>query len=138
MNDAAQVLARYLEAQEKRDLELLCSCWHPDIETVHPIRPDRSWSGLDTYRRAWERIWATNPDSRFEVVATDVIGTRIYLEALVEHSDGTMVPCMNILEVEDGLIRRARVYTDVPVRDGLSMDNFVAELNPNRGSPSTH
>ena len=41
-----------------------------------------------------------------------------------------MVPNMNILEVENGRIRRARVYTDTPVRDGVDMDRFVEDLNP--------
>ncbi len=67
--------------------------------------------------------------SRFEVVSSGVIGNRIYLEAIVEHADGTMVPNMNIMEVEEGQIRRARVYTDKVVHDGVGMDDFVRALN---------
>jgi limonene-1,2-epoxide hydrolase len=130
VDDASAVLSRYLKAQEDKDLEALVSCWHASVETFHPLRPDRSWKGVDTYRRAWARIWDNNPRSRFEVVSSGVVGNRIYLEALVEHADGTMVPNMNILEVEDGKIRRARVYTDVPQRDGINMDTFVQRLNP--------
>jgi len=133
--DASAVLDRYLRAQATKDLEALVSCWHPEVEAVHPLRPDRSWHGVDVYRRSWARIWANNPASRFEVLAADVVGNRIYLEALVEHADGRMVPNMNILEVEDGMIRRARVYTDVPQRDGVSMDTFVENLNP-KGAPT--
>ena len=129
-DEAPAVLDRYLNAQANKDLEVLVACWHPDVEAVHPLRPDRSWSGRETYRRAWARIWGNNPASRFEVISTAVVGNRVYLEALVEHTDGTMVPNMNILEVEGGLIRRARVYTDIPTRDGLSMDGFVEDLNP--------
>jgi ketosteroid isomerase-like protein len=131
-DDATAVLRRYLKAQQDKDLDALVSCWHPDIEVTHPMRPDRNWSGLDTYRRAWARIWEVNPRSRFEVISTAVSENRIYLEALVEHADGTMMPNMNILEVEDGKIRRGRVYTDRPMRDGVDMDNFVQELNPLR------
>jgi ketosteroid isomerase-like protein len=130
VDDAAAVLSRYLRSQSTKDLDGLVSCWHDDVEVVHPLRPDRSWQGIDTYRRAWARIWANNPESRFEVLSADVVGDRIYLEALVEHADGTMVPNMNILEVEGGKIRRARVYTDVPRRDGVSLDTFVEDLNP--------
>jgi len=127
---ARTVLRRYLKAQADKDLEALVSCWHPDVEVTHPMRPDLSWRGLDTYRQAWTRIWETNPHSRFEVVSTAVAGNRIYLEALVEHADGTMVPNMNVLEVENGKIRRGRVYTDRPTRDGVSMSAFVRDLNP--------
>ncbi len=130
MDDAQEVLARYLKAQQDKDLEALVSCWHADIEAVHPMRPDRSWRGQDTYRRQWTRIWEHQPNSRFEVVSTDVVGNRIYLDASIEHGDGTMVPCMTILDVEDGQIRRARVYTDIPVHDGTSMDDFTGHLNP--------
>lgn len=130
MDDAEAVLARYLEAQKDKDLESLVSCWHPDIEAEHPLRPDRSWRGRDTYRRQWARIWEQNPGSRFEVVSTAVVGNRIYLDALVEHAGATMVPCMNVLEVEGGQIRRARVYTDVPVHDSTSIDGFTRDLNP--------
>jgi ketosteroid isomerase-like protein len=129
-DDAEPVLRRYLKAQEDKDLEALVSCWHPDVEVTHPMRPNLSWSGQDTYRRAWARIWEANPHSRFEVVSTAVDGNRIYLEALVEHADGTMVPNMNVLEVEGGQIRRGRVYTDRPTRDGVNMDTFVRDLNP--------
>jgi len=129
-DDAQAVLRRYLQAQADKDLDALVSCWHADVEVVHPLRPDRSWSGIDTYRRQWERIWESNPDHAFELVSATVDGNRIYLEALVEHADGTMVPNMNVLEVEDGRIRRGRVYTDTPVRDGVDMDRFVLDMNP--------
>jgi hypothetical protein len=45
-----------------------------------------------------------------------------------------MVPCVTIMEVEDGKIRRARVYTDRPVADGLSMDGWVHEMNDGAGT----
>jgi len=70
----------------------------------------------------------------FEVVSKAVAGNRIYLEALVEHADGTMIPNMNILEVENGKIRRGRVYTDRPTRDGVSINAFVRDLKPARAT----
>jgi ketosteroid isomerase-like protein len=128
-DDAATVLERYLKAQRDKDLDALVSCWHEDVEAVHPMRPDRSWRGRDTYRRQWARIWTMAPDTRFEVVSTAVSGNTIYLEALTETADGTMIPHMNVLEVEDGQIRRARVYTDTPTHDGVSMDDFTVRIN---------
>jgi hypothetical protein len=129
MSEAEDVLQRYLKAQEDGDLEALVACWHPDVEIVHPLRPDRSWSGRDTYRRGWERMWATNAGKN-ELVSAGVIGNTIYLEAVVEHGDGTRVPNMNVFEVEDGMIRRGRVYTDVPVHDGTKINEFSRALEP--------
>jgi hypothetical protein len=130
MNEAEAVLQRYIKAQEDGDLEALVSCWHPDIETVHPLRPDRSWQGRDSYRRFWTRQWAGQRRGRNTILLTAVIGNRIFLEGVTEHEDGTLVPNMNIFDVEDGMIRRARVYTDIPMRDGVKMDDFVNGMNP--------
>ncbi len=132
-SEAEAVLQRYLKAQAEHDLDALVSCWHPEVEVVHPMRPDRNWSGLDTYRRQWALIWERQPNSRFEVVTSDVVGNRIYLEALTEMSDGTMVPHMNVLQVKDGKIWRGRVYTDKPRRDGVDIDGFAHEVNPASG-----
>jgi limonene-1,2-epoxide hydrolase len=106
------------------------SCWHPDVEIVHPMRPDRSWSGRASYRRFWSRQWAGQRRGRNTVLLTAVVGNRVFLEGVTEHEDGTLVPNMNIFEVEDGMIRRGRVYTDVPRSDGVSMDEFVNSMNP--------
>jgi ketosteroid isomerase-like protein len=129
MEDASAVLQRWVKAMEEKDLDALVSCWHPDVVVVHPLRPDRSWHGSDTFRRVQARIWERNPTNRWEAVSSGVVGNRIFLESLVEHADGTMLPCVSILEVEDGKIRRGRVYTDRPMHDGLSMDGWVHEMN---------
>jgi hypothetical protein len=134
VDEASEVLQRYMNAKEDKDLDALVSCWHPDIEVVHPMRPDRNWQGLDTYRQIWGMIWERSPEGQYEVVTSDVIGNRIYLETVRESSDGTMIPCMNIFEVQDGKIRRARVYTDKPTRDGVSIDGFAHQVDPVPGT----
>jgi hypothetical protein len=128
--EAEALVDRYIKAQEDGDLEALVSCWHPDVEIVHPMRPDRSWSGRESYRRFWSRQWAGKRQGRNTILLTAVVGNRIFLEGVTEHEDGTLVPNMNIFEVEDGMIRRGRVYTDVPRSDGVSMDEFVNSMNP--------
>lgn len=130
MTEAEELLARYLKAQEEHNLDDLVSCWHPDVQMVHPMRPDRNWSGVDTYRRQWQRIWELTPDSRHEIVSTGVIGNIIYLEGLIQMVDGTMIPHMNILEVKDGKIWRGRVYTDRPQRDGVDISGYTDAVNP--------
>jgi hypothetical protein len=133
VSEAEDLLQRFVKAKEDRDLEALVACWHPDIEAYHPLRPDRSWSGLDTYRKAWAAI-LSNPQSPWELVHADVVGNRIYSETVTRHTDGTLVPCFSILEVEDGKIRRARVFTDRPTHDGKSMDQWVDEMDAPGGA----
>jgi hypothetical protein len=62
-------------------------------------------------------------------VSSAVVGNVIYLETVTYHADGSVIPCFSILEVEDGQIRRARIYTDRPAHDGLTMDGWVEEMN---------
>jgi hypothetical protein len=121
---AGDVLADYLRAHEEKNLELLVSCWDDNVEITHIFRPSLSWSGIDTYRRAWEAIYRTN--AKFGVLSSGVVGNTIYLEMLHEGTEGTMVPTCNVLEVENGKIRRGRVYLAEVVRDDVSMDQFAA------------
>jgi limonene-1,2-epoxide hydrolase len=130
---AEACLQRYIKAQEDFDLETLVSCWHPDVEIEHPLRPDRSWKGRETYRQVWSRQWKTG-GHRNEIISTAVVGNRVYLEAVVQHGDGTRVPNMNVFEIEDGMIRRGRVYTDVPTHDGVGITDFARDHEGDEGS----
>jgi len=130
VGDASDVLQSYIRAKSARDLDALVSCWHPDVEVVHPMRPDRSWRGLTTYRQIWAKRWEGSGEARYDIISSDVVGDRIYLQTRAEMADGTVVPCMNIFEVEDGKIRRAWVYTDRVVRDGVDIDGFAREVHP--------
>jgi ketosteroid isomerase-like protein len=130
MSEAQDLLTRYLKAQADKNLDALVACWHPDVQIEHPMRPDRNWSGLDTYREQWALIWRLTPGSRFEVVSSAVSGNTVYLEALTEMSDGTMIPHMNVLEIKDGKIWRGRVYTDKPRRDGVGIGGYAHAVNP--------
>jgi limonene-1,2-epoxide hydrolase len=58
-----------------------------------------------------------------------VVGNTIFLETVTEHAEG-VTPLMGIMEVEDGKIRRGRMYTDNPIDDGASMTEWVGDLNP--------
>jgi ketosteroid isomerase-like protein len=129
MDDARTVLERLTKGLEDKDLDAVVSCWHPEVETVHLLRPDRSWRGADTFGRVQARIWESSAASHDEIISTGIVENRIYLETLTSHADGSAIPCVSILEVEDGQIRRARVYTDQPTYDGLSMDGWVKAMN---------
>jgi hypothetical protein len=67
----------WVKAQEEKDLDALVSCWHPDVDTVHLLRPERSWHGTEIYRSVMARIWESNPTNREEIVSAGVVGNRI-------------------------------------------------------------
>jgi hypothetical protein len=128
-DDPETILQRLIKGHEEKDLEAVMSCWHPDIEAVHPMRPDRSWKGAETFRRFQKQIWDTDPDQHYRIVSCGVIGNVLYVESLTGHKDGTLVPCVSIQEVENGKVRRMRVYTDSPRHDGISMNAWVDEMD---------
>ena len=129
MKNAAAVLQRLVEALGAHDVDAAVSCWHTDVDVFHPLRPDRSYVGAAAFGRAVARSWAQTPPPAWELVSSGVVGDRIYLETLITRADGTATPCVSVLEVEEGKIRRGRIYTDVVVRDGVSMDSFVDRMN---------
>jgi hypothetical protein len=127
--DAVAVLARLEQAMRAKDIDATMACWHPDVEARHMLRPDRSWHGAETYRELQSRIWDANPSNRDEIVSSGAAGNLIFFETVTHHTDGSAIPCITIMEIEGGRIRRARVYTDVPRHDGMSMDNWVEDMN---------
>src|SRR5262249_10133780 len=113
VDGADAVRQRYVKAFADRDLDLLVSCWHADVETTHIFRPALSWRGADFYRQIMEH----HLDRRdYKIVSTAVEGNRFYVEGLVEHGDGKVMPYAMCFEVEEGKIRRARVYTEQVVQ----------------------
>ena len=127
MDETRALLDRYLAAQEARDLDALMACWHADADGIHPLRPDRSWFGRDACRELWARMWVNDPAGSFRVMTAVVDGDVIVVESLMEFGDGTVVPGVNVFEVEDGRFRHLRVYTDVPQRDGVGISEFLDE-----------
>jgi limonene-1,2-epoxide hydrolase len=129
MTDAETFLQRYVTAMNDKDLDALVSCWHTDVETTHLLHPDRSWRGADLYRRWMGQIFASNPGAHMEIQATAISGNTVFIESVTLHGDGSRTPCVGIFELEDGKVRRARVYTDVPSSDGVNMAAFVGGMN---------
>ena len=131
MADAAELMNRLAAALEGHDVDALAACWHPDVETTHVLRPDRSWQGRDFYRETMARH--VDSGSRGGVEVTDrgvgANGDRFFLETLTTHPDGTAVPCLCIYILQDDMVRWARVYTDKVQRDGHTMADWNAEHN---------
>lgn len=126
MHDTAALAEAYIDASKRKDLEAMASCWHEDCEGIHPLRPDRRWEGRDGFLRVWSRMWAENPAGGYEVVSLGVTPERFFLEARIQLPDGTVVPSVNVFEVDGARIRQVRVYGDVPRRDGVAIDDFIS------------
>ena len=127
-NETRELLRRYLDANERKDIDAAMAFWHPDAEGIHPLRPDRSWYGREQLREIWTGTWARYPESHLRVVSSGVDGDHVYLETLMDLGNGTAVPGINVFEVEGGVFRHLRVYTDTPVHDGVGVQQFLDEL----------
>jgi ketosteroid isomerase-like protein len=130
MDETNALFEKYLAASQNRDIDAMAACWHDDAEGIHPLRPDRGWHGIDGFRRVWTRMWENNPTGRYEVISAATTEGRFYIEAVIELPDGTAIPSVNIFEVDSGKIRQVRVYTDVPSRDGVAIDDFIGGRHP--------
>ena len=127
MPDTAALLAEYMEAVQRKDIDAMAACWSDDAEGIHPLRPDRAWHGLDGFRRVWTRMWENNPTGRYEVVSTATSDDHIYIESRIELPDGTIIPSVNVFDVDNGKLQQVRVYTDMPMRDGVAIDDFITQ-----------
>ena len=116
----------YLAASQAKDIEAMAACWHEDCEGIYPLRPNRGWRGIDSFRRVWTLMWEHNPSGRYEVVSTSWADDHFVIEARIELPGGTLVPGVNVFDVEDGKIRRVRVYADIPTPDGGSVEDFIS------------
>jgi limonene-1,2-epoxide hydrolase len=134
MTDAEAFLDQYVTSMTNKDLDTLVACWHPDAEATHLLHPDRSWSGADFYRKMMGQIFASNAGAHMEIQASAISGNTVFIESVTLHGDGSRTPCVGIFELEDGRVRHARVYTDVPSSDGVKMEQFVGAMNAPEGS----
>jgi ketosteroid isomerase-like protein len=53
---AIEVVERLCRAINRHDLEAVLACFHADVYSEQPTRPDRGFRGLDELRGYWEQV----------------------------------------------------------------------------------
>ena len=131
MSEPQLTIDRLLRAINDHDLEALVACFAEDYENETPAHPARGFRGKAQVRRNWEQMFAFVPDLRAEVTRSAVAGNVIWTEWEMTGTrrDGS-AHCMRgvvILDVRDGVARRARFYLEPVDLSDMTVDDAVRE-----------
>ena len=117
MQDIERIYKLWDEALGKRDLEASLSLYAEDASIESPLvchlmgTPEGIVRGREKLRAFITRVFATNPPERKRFrkgLFTD--GRVVMWEYPRQSPDGDQMELVEVMEIEDGLIRRHRVY----------------------------
>lgn len=66
------VIERLQQAQNAHDLEAFLACFPPNIQSDHPLYPDRAFQGFEHVRKNWSTIFHDIPDFHSELLRSGV------------------------------------------------------------------
>lgn len=116
MTDPLAVIDRLVAATNAHDLDGIVDCFAFDYVNQTPAHPSRGFTGREQVRRNWSAILAGVPDLRARVIATAVVGDRVWTEWEMSGArrDGTRhaMAGVVIFTVEDEHIAAARFYLE--------------------------
>lgn len=117
MQDAERIYKLWDDALGKRDLEASLSLYADDASIESPLvqhllnTPEGIVQGKDNLRAFITRVFQTNPPQRKRFrkgFFTD--GPMVVWEYPRQSPEGEQMELMEVMEIEDGLIKRHRVY----------------------------
>ncbi|MGH3452499.1 MAG: nuclear transport factor 2 family protein [Haloechinothrix sp.] len=107
------------------------ACFAEDYEDEAPARRGELVRGRDQVRVNFERLLASMPDVHAELRGTVDQGDGVWMEWAMAGTrpDGTRMEFVgvNLFKVEDGLLKRGRIYTEL-VRDAGGLEAQVERM----------
>lgn len=117
MQDAERIYKLWDDALGKKDLEASLSLYADDASIESPLvqhlmkTPEGIVGGRDDMRRFITRVFQTNPPQRKRFRKGFFTDGRVVMWEYPRQSpDGDQMELVEVMEIEDGLIRRHRVY----------------------------
>jgi ketosteroid isomerase-like protein len=114
------------------DVEGIVAHFARDYALEDPIRPDRSFRGVDQVRRNWSGILAAMPDLEIEERGLVADGPTVWTEIVMRghRTDGSeqIMRGVMIFQVADGLIVAGTFYLAPVVHDGRDADAAVRTI----------
>jgi ketosteroid isomerase-like protein len=113
-----EIVRRALSALDRRDVEAYLELASPEIELINPASPlEGPTTGHDGVRRFFSEIEAYAETSAFQVEEIRTVNSQVLayftLTALGSLSGAEIgVRLAGVYEVEDGKVRRVRIFTD--------------------------
>lgn len=74
------VIERLQQAQNAHDVEAFVACFAPNVQTDHPVYPDRAFQGSEHIRKNWTTMFHDIPDFHSELLRSAVEGDTIWAE----------------------------------------------------------
>lgn len=107
INKAEELAQAQLEAYNKKDLDAFCLCYAFPIEIFNFPDPDPTVLSEDEFRQRYGDYFTKEPKAHCEILQrTSLKNYVVDRELITGLSQGTVLECIAIYDVIDGLIRR--------------------------------
>lgn len=137
VRSAADVVRSLHRAVAAHDPEGIVAHFAPDYALEDPVRPDRSFRGVEQVRRNWSHLLASMVDLVLEEHRVIAEGSTVWTEITVRGhlADGSerALRGVMIFRVEEQLIVAGTFYLAPVVLDGLDADAAVRALASEAG-----
>jgi ketosteroid isomerase-like protein len=132
-SDPKAVIAAWIDAVNKHDVEAIAECFAPDYHDIEPAHPTRKITGgRENVRKNFGVMLQSMPDFRLELLRVasdgdtawselDISGTRH--DGSREHLRG-----VNIFGIRDGQIAWGRIYLESVEEDGIDIDERIRRI----------
>ena len=123
-----QTVAEHLrDALNRRDLEAMLKCFHPDYRSEQPAHPNRGFGGKAQVRKNWSGMFETFPDFEAELLRqssdADVVWSEWHWRAT-----GLQMAGIILMGTKDGRISWARLYMEPVEEAGQNIDEAVRTI----------
>ncbi|WP_442945071.1 nuclear transport factor 2 family protein [Nostoc sp.] len=106
------VIERLQQGQNAHDLEAFLGCFAPNIQSDHPLHPDRAFQGLEHVRKNWSTIFHDIPDFHSELLRSAVEDDTIWAEWYWFGTRRNGMRGVSILGIQTNQIEWARFYME--------------------------
>ena len=102
------LVQRQLEAYNARDIDVFCSCFHPEVKVVRLVSNEVRSTNIDQFREGYRQLFAENPDLHCELKSRIILDSAVVDEEFITGLK-TMPSGLHALAIyafRDGLIDR--------------------------------
>eukprot|EP00271_Cylindrocystis_brebissonii_P002553 TRINITY_DN1324_c0_g1_i1.p1 TRINITY_DN1324_c0_g1~~TRINITY_DN1324_c0_g1_i1.p1 ORF type:complete len:145 (+),score=17.82 TRINITY_DN1324_c0_g1_i1:530-964(+) len=140
------VILEFFAAVNRRDLDAIEACYHPDYVSEQPCFPSRIFHGPKAVRKIYEdELYPKVPGVRYDVkrssFTTSEDGKKVtgFVEVhMTDDNERLNVKGVFIMEADGGLIRHGTLYMTPVHGDVGNIDTYVKGLSRAGAPPEKH
>jgi len=125
---------RFIDALNRKDIDAVRACVHPDFQMIVPQRPARGFRGRDQELSNMRYMFETYPDLTITLLRKARVGNEVWTETTAKAADLDMavVTIWTIDEATDTLLD-GRFYSEEVQDDAPGIDEFMGSIGRTRG-----